>query len=103
MAAAGLCAISVVTMATLQAQPRDPTRVAAVFAPWTAGERAMTQVAQAGGVIVRRGVIDAIVVAEGDDPNFIRRLYAAGAWAVIDPDAWGGCLAGQSKSARGRT
>jgi hypothetical protein len=86
-------------MAALQAQPRDPTRVAVVFPPWTDGERAMTQVAQAGGVIVRRGVIDAIVVTQGDDPDFSRRLYAAGAWAVIDPDAWGGCLAGQRKPA----
>ena len=99
LAAITLAVLSVIPLAALQAQPRDRTRVAAVFAPWTSGERAIDQVAQAGGLVVRRGLIDAIVVAQGDDPDFINRLYAAGAWAVIDPDAWGGCLAGRQKPA----
>jgi hypothetical protein len=86
-------------MAVLQAQPRDRTQVAAIFPPWTSGERAVTQVALAGGLVVRRGIIDAIVVVQGGDPDLIQRLYAAGAWAVIDPNAWGGCLAGRQKSA----
>jgi len=99
LAAVTLALLSVVPLAALQAQPRDRTRVAAVFAPWTSGARAIDLVAQAGGLVVRRGLIDAVVVAQGDDPGFINRLYAAGAWAVIDPDAWGGCLAGQRKPA----
>ena len=94
-----LGAMSVIAMAALEAQPRDRTQVAAIFAPWTSGERAITQVAQAGGLVVRRGVIDAIVVVQGDDPALIDRLYAAGAWAVIDPNAWGGCLAASANSA----
>jgi hypothetical protein len=89
-----MSAASFVAMATLEAQPRDRTQVAAIFAPWTSGARAITQVAQAGGLVVRRGAIDAIVVVHGDDPALIDRLYAAGAWAVVDPNAWGGCLAG---------
>lgn len=89
---------SVIAMAALEAQPRDRTQVAAIFSPWTSGERAIIQVAQAGGLVVRRGVIDAIVVVQGDDPALIDRLYAAGAWAVVDPNAWGGCLAGPSNS-----
>ena len=82
-------------MAALQAQPRDRTRVAAIFPPWTRAEDAMVQVARAGGRIVRPGLISSIVVVQGDDPDFADRLYAAGAWAVVDPAAWGGCLAGQ--------
>jgi hypothetical protein len=82
-------------MAALQAQPRDPARVAAIFAPWTTAEQAVARVAQAGGRIVRPGLIDAIVVVQGDDADLAGRLHAAGAWAVVDPAAWGGCLAGQ--------
>ena len=86
-------------MAALQAEPRDATRVAAIFPPWTSAEQAIVRVAQAGGRIVRPGLIDAIVVVQGDDPDLADRLHAAGAWAVIDPAAWGGCLAGRSAPA----
>jgi hypothetical protein len=86
-------------MAALQAQPRDGTQVAAVFSPWTGGEHAVARVAQAGGLVVRRGIIDAIVVVQSDDPGLIDRLYAAGAWAVIDPATLGGCLAGRADPA----
>jgi hypothetical protein len=82
-------------MAALQAQPRDRTRVAAIFPPWTSAEHAIVRAAQAGGRIVRPGLIDSIVVVQGDDADLADRLYAAGAWAVVDPAAWGGCLAGQ--------
>jgi hypothetical protein len=99
--AAALCALSVVGMAALETRPRDRTQVAAVFSPWTSGERAFAQVAQAGGLVVRRGIIDAIVVVQGDDPALIDRLYAAGAWAVIDPSAWGGCLVGSNSTKHG--
>lgn len=95
IAAAFLAAASVFSMAALEAQPRDRTRVAAIFPPWTSAERAIARVAQAGGRIVRPGLIDSIVVVQGDDSALADRLYAAGAWAVVDPAAWGGCLAGQ--------
>jgi len=98
IAAAALSVVSVTSLAALQAQPRDRTHVAAVFPPWTSGERAVALVAVAGGLVVRRGIIDAIIVVQGDDPNLVDRLYSAGAWAVIDPNAWGGCLAGRQKS-----
>jgi len=99
IAAAALSLVSVASLAALQAQPRDRTRVAAVFPPWTNGERAVARVAQADGLVVRRGIIDAIVVVQGDDPNLVDRLYSVGAWAVIDSDAWGGCLASRRSSA----
>ena len=95
IAAALLAAVSVLSMAALEAQPRDRTRVAAIFPPWTGAQHAMARVAQAGGRIVRPGLIDSIVVVQGSDADLADRLYAAGAWAVIDPAAWGGCLAGR--------
>jgi len=83
-------------MAAIEAQPRDRTRVAAIFPPWTSARNAMSRVAQAGGHIVRAGLIDAVVVVQGDDADLPDRLYAAGAWAVVDPAAWGGCLVGHA-------
>jgi hypothetical protein len=93
IAVAVLAAASVLSVAALEAQPQDRTRVAAIFPPWTSAENAMSRVAQAGGRIVRAGAIDAIVVVQGDEADLTDRLYAAGAWAVVDPAAWGGCLA----------
>ena len=86
--AAALSVLSAASMAVLQAQPRDRTQVAAIFPPWTSGERAVARVAQAGGLVVRRGGIDAVVVVQGDNPDLVDRLYAVGAWAVIDPNAY---------------
>lgn len=71
-----------------------------MFAPWTDGRQAIERVARADGVVVRRGRFDSIVVVRSDTPGLIGRLYAAGAWLVIDPDVYGGCLADRSDPAR---
>jgi hypothetical protein len=95
MTVAALAVASVLAMAALQAHPREGAQVAAVFAPWTSDGGAIARVAQAGGLVVRRGIVDAIVVVQSDQPGLIARLYAAGAWLVIDPATLGGCLAGR--------
>jgi hypothetical protein len=94
-----LAVVSVLAMAALQARPRSGAQVAAVFSPWTSGQAAFARIAQADGLVVRRGFIDAIVVVQSDDPGLIDRLYAAGAWLVVDPAAFGGCLVGRTDSA----
>jgi hypothetical protein len=95
IAVAALVVASVLAMAALQSHPRDGAQVAAVFAPWTDDGGAIARVAQAGGLVVRRGIVDAIIVVQSDQPGLIARLYAAGAWLVIDPATLGGCLAGR--------
>jgi len=50
--------------------------------------------------VVRRGLFDSIVVVRSNAPGLISRLYRAGAWLVIDPDVFGGCLAGHADPAR---
>jgi hypothetical protein len=100
MAAIGLAAASVFAMVGLQAYPRDGTQVAAVFAPWTGSGEVIARIADADGLVVRRGVLDSIVVVRSDAPGLISRLYGAGAWLVIDPDVFGGCLAGRPDEAR---
>jgi len=97
---ASLAAASVLSVAALQAVPRDGAQVAVIFAPSTSSDGVMARVAQADGLLVRRGLFDAIVVVQSDEPGLVARLYAAGAWLVIDPNVFGGCLAGHSDSAR---
>jgi hypothetical protein len=83
--------------AWLQSQPPSgAAEVAAIFPPWTAPERTFAQVVMAGGLVVRQGAFDSIVVVHGDKGGLVERLYAAGAWAVIDPVAFGGCLVRRS-------
>ena len=100
MTAISLAAASALAMAALQAYPRDGTQVAALFAPWAGGGEVFARVAGADGLVVRRGLFDSIVVVRSDAPGLINRLYGAGAWLVIDPDVFGGCLVGRSDPAR---
>jgi hypothetical protein len=96
LAAAAISLASFVALAWLQSRPPPgAAEVAAIFPPWVAPERAFAQVLMAGGQVVRQGAFDSIFVVHGEDPGLVDRLYAAGAWAVIDPVAFGGCLAGR--------
>lgn len=83
---------SVAPIAWLEAQPRDVHEVAAVFAPWVTGDEALARIVAAHALPVRAGVIGSILVVYSDRPKLAERLYAAGAWAVLDPVAFGGCL-----------
>ena len=91
-AVVGMIVVSVLPILWIEAQPRGGAEVAAVFAPWATRESAFAQAMAAGGTVVREGTIDTILIVHGSDPGLIGRLYAAGAWAVIDPVAFGGCL-----------
>ena len=84
---------SLAPVAWLESRPRDLNEVAAIFPPWMAREQAWAAALAAGGVVVRQGAIGSILVVHGEEAGVIDRLYAAGAWAVIDPVAFGGCLA----------
>jgi hypothetical protein len=88
LALAGVAAI-----ARFEARPHaGAPEVAAIFPPWMSRERVLTQVALSGGRAVRQGALDSILVVHGEGPGLADRLYAAGALAVIDPVAFGGCL-----------
>ncbi|HUC68266.1 MAG TPA: hypothetical protein VMA53_22815 [Stellaceae bacterium] len=100
LAAVLLGVASVVPLAWLQARPRGFAEVAAIFPPWTGREQAFAAVLAAGAVVVREGARDWILVVHGEEPGVIGRLYAAGAWAVVDPVAFGGCLTRPVEAAR---
>ena len=53
------------------------------------GGDAVRAVVDAGGLLLHaKGVV---AVARSNDPEFVRKLYAAGALLVIDADGVGGC------------
>lgn len=92
-AAAALTLVSIAPVAWLDARPRDPSEVAVIFAPWTTRDVAFAKAVAAGGLVVRAGITEDVLIVHGDGADLARRLYAMGAWAVIDPVAFGGCLA----------
>jgi hypothetical protein len=63
-----------------------PGRSLAIMGP---SARSLRAVAVAGGSILRADGL--IVVARSNDPQFVRRLYAAGAILVLDAEDSGGC------------
>jgi hypothetical protein len=83
---------SLLGLASLEARPGDSRTVAAIFPPWIGGQSAFGRMAAAGGAVIRAGLIDTILVGHSDDPDFVERLHERGAWLVLDPVAFGGCL-----------
>ena len=92
LAAALMMLASVAPVAWIESRPRDGSEVAVIFAPWTTRDDAFARVLAADGLVMREGIIESILVVHGANSGLINRLYAAGAWAVIDPVAFGGCL-----------
>ncbi|AWN47281.1 hypothetical protein DK419_13940 [Methylobacterium terrae] len=70
--------------------PRSGT--VAVLGPPAAGAAGAARiVAAAGGVLLRAGRLDGLLIASSNEPGFTRRLYAAGAWLVVHPALAGPC------------
>jgi hypothetical protein len=96
LAAVLMIVVSALTMAALEASPRNGQDVAAIFPPWIDSGQAIERIAQAGGAVVRLGATDTILVVHSDSTDFPEKLRAQGAWLVVDPVAFGGCLLHES-------
>lgn len=70
--------------------PRSGT-VAVLGPPGSGAVGTARIVAAAGGVLLRAGRLDTLLIAASDEPGFARRLYAAGAWLVVHPALAGSC------------
>jgi hypothetical protein len=66
--------------------------VAAVFPPWWSAERSFAAAASTGGAVVRTGAWSNILVVKPGEADLSDRLYAAGAWLLLDPLALDACL-----------
>lgn len=71
----------------LAAAPVSET-VAVIAAP---GRDAAGIVARAGGTILRLGGWSNVLVVRAGPEDFVARLYASGAWLVLDARFAGGC------------
>jgi hypothetical protein len=84
-----VASVGLTGMAALGPEPGRP--VAAVFPPWWTGERAFSAASLTGGSIVRFGGLASILVLTSATPDFNQRLHDAGAWVLLDAQAFGGC------------
>jgi hypothetical protein len=87
-----LAAGSVLAALAMALQPPASGPIAVVFPPWWSATRALVAAASAG-TPVRFGATGFVVVVMPDTPDAAGRLRHAGAWAVLDPLALGGCVA----------
>jgi hypothetical protein len=84
--------------------PRYPADgVAVIFAPWTDAGTALRRAVEAGGRFVRYGGYDFIVVITPEAPDYMSRINAAGALAVVDPEALAACSSAFAEAAEDRS
>ena len=91
--AAALLIASFVAVAALSFQVRPGTEVVAVaFPPWWSAERAFLAAASAGAAIVRTTAVPSLLVVRPDRGAGLTRLYDAGVWFAMDPQAIAACM-----------
>lgn len=77
--------------ATLAPTGKDG-QYAVIAPPWYDLRRTITLIQTAGGGVADIGGPANIVIAHSEKPGFVRALYGAGAWLVIDPMQLRGCV-----------
>ena len=99
LGAAALLVASWIAIAALSLHVRAGTEVvAAAFPPWWSGEQALLAAASANASIVRMTAIPALLVVRPDSDDGLNRLYKAGAWLTIDPQAIAACFKTDERS-----
>ncbi|AAK24810.1 hypothetical protein CC_2846 [Caulobacter vibrioides CB15] len=82
--------LSLFAAVAVDAQPRTPGRVAAVFPPWWDDARVVASAGTAGD-IAGAGGASFIVILRGDPATLNQRARTAGAWLLLDPALAGAC------------
>jgi hypothetical protein len=90
ISAIGLIGISVLACLGIGISPKHPTLVAAFLGAGSGFADAARAAETADAQIVRQGAVPSIWVFASDRPGLAGRLYAQGAWLVLDPIV-GGC------------
>ena len=84
--------VTLVMVLSFSMLPKQGSKVAVVVSPWAQAGEVIDVVARADGSIVRQGNWHWILLAQSDTADFVDRLYAAGALAVLDPVAFSACI-----------
>ncbi len=88
--------LGLVILATLgaaigvNASPRDPSRVAAIFPPWWRPDRTLAAAAAAGDILGVGGA-PFVVILRGDPTQLSNRARSAGALLITSADPSGFC------------
>jgi hypothetical protein len=91
--AAALLLASVVSVAALSFQARpDSDIVAVAFPAWWDQQRALSAAAAANAAIIRMTTVPSLLVVRPDGREGLSRLYEAGAWFALDPQAAAACF-----------
>lgn len=83
-------ALSLFAAVAVDAQPRTPGRVAAVFPPWWSSAQIVGAAGSAGD-IAGAGGASFIVILSGDPDDLSARARSAGALMLLDPALAGAC------------
>lgn len=81
---------SLLAAVAVDAQPRTPGRVAAVFPPWWSPAQVVGAAGSAGD-IAGVGAAPFIVIVRGDPAGLSQRVRSAGALLLLDPVLAGAC------------
>lgn len=92
--AANLVAAAVI-VAAIAVVPTG-SRVVVVAPPWSEPDRVVSIIADAGGTLVNGGRSQWLAVADSTSPEFVNRLFAAGALLILDGRLAAACFGGVS-------
>ena len=81
----------------VNAAPRDPARVAAVFPPWWTSAQAVAAAGSAGDIAAAGGA-PFILILRGNATDLAQRARSAGALFILDPDLAGVCAPKETRS-----
>jgi hypothetical protein len=82
---------SVVVLTAFRLSPVEGEPVAVLFPPGTDADTALLRVAAAGGLPIRTGGWDGVIIARSADARFVAALYRAGALLVVSAAGAAGC------------
>jgi hypothetical protein len=89
-------ALLIVSAIGIMAGSFSPTghygQYAVLAPPWYDFAQTVGLVDRAGGTIVGVTAMSALLIVHSDQHGFVRALYRAGAWLVVDPGRLRGCL-----------
>ena len=89
-------AAALIVVAAIAVVPTG-SRVVVVAPPWSNPGRVISIIADAGGTLVNGGRGHWLAVAEGSSPDFVKRLFAAGAVLILDGKLAAACSGGTSQ------
>ena len=95
--------LGVIFYASLRPEKENPNaQYAVIFLPSTSHIETFVNVINAGGLPIRSGAFDFIIIASSDDPDFRKKIEDRKPWLVISAIIKGNCLKANKTAFRKR-